>query len=333
MASIIPHGDRWRAQVAIAGVRDSKVFRTKREATSWAAIKETEIRAEQAKKPAERVTLHNLLARYIEEISPQKRGAEKEIIRLKAMTRMLPNLALSDVGPEVIQRYRDERLQQVKPNSVLRELGTLSSVFEHAIIEWRFLSANPVRMIRKPPRGEHRDRLISLLEIRAMLRQMGYSPRVRINTLSGAIGCCFLMALRTGMRAGELCDLSWGNVFPTHVHVGEITRKTDAAERDVPIIHKTRRLLQKMRGFDPAQVFGLKAGSLDAMFRKYRERAGLDGFTFHDSRHNAATWMVKYGSLNVLELCKIMGWTNPKQAMVYFNPSPEDLARRLHVRR
>lgn len=88
-----------------------------------------------------------------------------------------------------------------------------------------------------------------------------------------------------------------------------------------------------MRGFDPVQVFGLKSASLDAMFRKYRVRAGLDGFTFHDSRHNAATWMVKYGSLNVLELCKIMGWTNPKQAMVYFNPTPEDLARRIHVRR
>lgn len=333
MASIIPHGDKWRAQVAIAGVRDSKVFRTKREATAWAAIRETEIRANRSKKPSERIALHSLLSRYIEEVSPEKRGAEKEIIRLKAMIRMLPDIPLSEIGPEIIQRYRDDRLQQVKPNSVLRELGTLSSVFEHAIIEWRFITVNPVRMIRKPPRGEHRYRLISLSEIRIMLRQMGYSPRSRINTLSGSIGCCFLMALRTGMRAGELCDLSWGNVFPAYIMVGEITRKTQAAVRSVPITIKTRRLIEKIKGFDPDKVFGLKAGSLDAMFRKYRERADLDGFTFHDSRHNAATWMVKYGSLNVLELCKIMGWTNPKQAMVYFNPTPEDLAKRLHVRR
>lgn len=333
MASIVPHGGKWRAQVAVAGVRDSKVFRTRREATAWAAIRETEIRAEKAKTPAECVTVRNLLARYIEEVSPQKRGAVKEIIRLKAMISMLPDIPLSVVGPEIIQRYRDDRLQKVKANSVLRELGSLSSVFEHAIIEWRYLTVNPVRMIRKPARGEHRYRLISLSEIRIMLRQMGYSPRNRISTVSGAIGGCFLAALRTGMRAGELCDLSWGNVLPTHIKVGEITRKTQAAVRDVPITVKTRRLIEKLRGFDPVQVFGLKAASLDAMFRKYRVRAGLDGFTFHDSRHNAATWMVKYGSLNVLELCKIMGWTNPKQAMVYFNPTPEDLARRLHVRR
>lgn len=60
------------------------------------------------------------------------------------------------------------------------------------------------------------------------------------------------------------------------------------------------------------------------MFRRYRERAGLEGFTFHDSRHTAATWMAR--KLEVLDLCKTFGWSNPKMAMVYYNPTAEDIA-------
>jgi integrase len=55
-------------------------------------------------------------------------------------------------------------------------------------------------------------------------------------------------------------------------------------------------------------VFGLSPQTLDALFRKYRALAGLSGFTFHDARHTAATWMAQ--KLNVLDLCKVFGWSN-----------------------
>ena len=63
------------------------------------------------------------------------------------------------------------------------------------------------------------------------------------------------------------------------------------------------------------------------MFRKYRIRAGLSGFVLHDSRHTAATWIAQ--KLHVLDLCKMFGWSNPKRAMVYYNPAAGDIAKRL----
>lgn len=337
MASITTHGGKWRAHIYVDGRRESRVFRTRREANAWASAREQELRDEAGKAPAERVTLHGLIKRYRDEVTPSKRGAAKESIRLAAMISKdksgkdrLPDILLSEVTPETIRKYRDDRLAVVKPNSVLRELGSLSAVFEHAIIEWQLIESNPVRRIRKPPRAPHRTVTISLPDIRRMLQAFGYSPRCRVNTVAGAVGLCFLAALRTGMRAGELCGLTWDRVWPDHCHV---SGKTPAADRDVPLTPKTLRLLEKIRGFDPLMVFGLRAASLDAMFRKYRERAGLSGFTFHDSRHTAATWMVKYSQLNVLELCKIMGWTDPKMVMIYFNPDPAELVRRLSGRR
>jgi len=94
--------------------------------------------------------------------------------------------------------------------------------------------------------------------------------------------------------------------------------------RDVPLSSRAIRLIEQMRGFDEALVFGLKTASLDAFFRKYRQRAGLDGFTFHDTRHTAATMLCK--KVEVLTLCKIFGWSNTSQALTYYNPKAASIA-------
>lgn len=45
MGSIVRHGDGWRAHIYVKGQRDSKTFRSKRQAESWAAEREEEIGA------------------------------------------------------------------------------------------------------------------------------------------------------------------------------------------------------------------------------------------------------------------------------------------------
>ena len=76
-------------------------------------------------------------------------------------------------------------------------------------------------------------------------------------------------------------------------------------------------------------VFGITSQVLDSLFRRHRDRAGLAGFTFHDARHTAATRLAMSRKVDVLELCRIMGWKNPKQAMTYFNPTASQIAARL----
>ena len=71
--------------------------------SSWRAIQQTghptqktfETRAE-----AESTTLHDLLERYLEEVTPLKKGAEPETNRLRAMMRnILARRALLDASP------------------------------------------------------------------------------------------------------------------------------------------------------------------------------------------------------------------------------------------
>jgi integrase len=78
-------------------------------------------------------------------------------------------------------------------------------------------------------------------------------------------------------------------------------------------------------GLDP--VFGLSAASKDALFRRVRDRAGIVGLTFHDSRHTACTRLAR--KLHVLELARQLGTRDLKTLMVYYNPTAEEIAGRL----
>lgn len=326
MASIQKSGKGYRAQVSIRGVRDSATFPTKREAVAWSNRRELEIRDEADKPQSQLHTLREALRRYADEVSPLKRGERWEQVRLAAFESYLLPLdkPIGDVTPDDMARFRDSRSPKVGSASVRRELSILSALFETARKEWGWVDANPCREIRKPAQKRHRERLISWREIKMMLREMGYAKRKHVVSTSHAVGVCFLVAMRTGMRAGELCGLTWDRMYDQHCHV-PITK--NGHPRDVPLSSKAKRLIEQMRGWDDDLVFGLKSASLDALFRKYRARAGLEGFTFHDSRHTAATMISQ--KIDVLELCKMFGWTDTKMALTYFNPPASDIAAKL----
>lgn len=316
----------WRIQIEVRGVRESYTGPTKRDATEWAAKRSTEIRAVNTGKAGTVKTLRDAMRRYAEEVSPTKRGERWEVIRLAAferqglpLTRTLDKLTTAD-----LIAWRDSRLAVNARGSVLRDMTLLGTVLEVARREWQWIDSNPMRDVRRPANPDHRQRVISGTEVRRMLRALGYGWPVR--TVSQAVAACFLLALSTGMRAGELCGLRWADVRADYV---TLPMTKNGTARDVPLSLVARRIIDGMKGWDEVLVFGLKAQTLDAMFRKYRDRAGLEGFTFHDARHSAATRLARSRRVGVLELCRMFGWKNPKMAMVYFNPTASQIAARL----
>src|SRR5690625_1610606 len=329
MASITKTKTGYRAQIfmRLSGhenpVRASRSFRTRREAVEWAALKEQELKLQSEIDPRLQHTLRCALRRYANEVSPTKRGERWEQIRLTAFeSYKLPlDKALIKITPQDIADFRDSRLLSISNGSVRREISLLSSAFQMAMLEWGWTDKNPCRMIRKPANSKHRERVIQWWEIKRMLRAMGYQRQGEVETTSQAAAMCMLVALRTGMRAGELTGMTWGQVFERHCH---LPKTKTGRPRDVPLSLKAKALIERMRGWHDELVFGISPATLDTLFRRYRDRAGLEGFTFHDTRHTAATMISR--KVDVLDLCKIFGWADPKMAMVYYNPDAESLA-------
>ena len=319
---------RWSIQIEVAGQRESSTFDTKAQATIWAAQRSTELRQTKKAGLGKTKPLADALARYSEEISPTKKGARAEQIRLTSFTgpdhAPLPvHKKIASITPEDLGAWRDARLLCVKPGSVLREMTTLATVFEAARREWRWIDSNPVRDVRRPAQPKHREKTFANSEIRAMLRALGWRSTGTPTTITQTIGRAFVLALQTGMRAGEICGLEWSDLKPHSVKIRD--GKTGA--RLVPLTPTARRTIESMRGFDSVRIFGTDSDTLDVLFRRARTKAGLSGFVFHDTRHTAATRLAQ--KLHVLELCKVFGWTSTTRALTYYNPDAEDLAKRM----
>lgn len=330
MASFHRRGSTWRALVCVNRIRDSRTFATKKEAQAWAGRREHELlQASAAGSDASPHTLAQALTRYAKEISPTHKGQDWELVRLRSFSKQAHfprDKWLHEITVIDLIAWRDARLSSVSPSSVLREISLLSSVFEAARRQWLWITENPVHSLVKPRAPASRDKLLTKTEIKAVLRSLKYEPSAkRPQTVTQTVAIAFLLALRTGMRAGELCGLTWDRVEPSHARL-PITKNGTA--RDVPISKKAARVLSKMTGWDDESVLAIDPRTLDALFRKAKKSAGIENVVFHDTRHWAATHMAQ--KLPVLDLCRAFGWKNPKMAMVYYNRSAADIAQLLN---
>lgn len=304
--AVYKRGNRWRVEIRRQGLYRSKTFRRKANAEQWEA--RVLVALEGGEPPEAAYTLRETIDRYLREVTPHKKGSHWESIRLKRFLRhKLCNKRLRDVTAEDMAAWRDERLREVKPSSVRRELNIWSAIFSVARREWKWINENPVSDIRKPPGSPHRTRLISDQEIQDICQFA--APDVK---------ALFLLAMETGMRLGEMISISPKDIRGNYV----ILRDTkNSLPREVPLTRKAQEILAEWVPFTTTSA------SASRRFANTVQSLEIEDLTFHDARHTAATKLA--GKLSVLELCKMFGWRDPKNAMIYFNPSASELAGRL----
>jgi integrase len=319
--SKLPSG-LWRAQVARNGQRRSKSFATKRAAELWAAGVEAELMSA-ARGDYPRKTVADALERYAIEVSPGKRGARWELLRLQAFGREpWAQRWLAELRPIDLARWRDQRLLGVSGESVRRDFALLSAVLTTARREWGWMGDSPLAQVSKPAPGRPRTRLPTWREIRRICRACGYVTGQPPATLTCQVAYALLVSLRTAMRRGELLSLTAADVdLQRGVSRLEMTKNGD--RRVVPLSRRAVRLLRPML---PA-MWTVSPASLDALWRKVCARAGVDGLHLHDARAAALTSMAR--RVDVLTLARISGHRNVQQLMTYYRETPEQIAGRL----
>lgn len=319
LASIRKSGTGYRAFVARQGVRKSKIFPTRQAAKDWAARQEYLIL--NSDKVASESLFGDLLDRYAREVSNFKRGARWETIRIVKLRRDdIAKVKLGDLRPANFAAWRDKRLREVAPASVIREMQLMSSALNTARKEWGLIATNPLSDVRKPRKPPPRDRLPTVNELERLLHSAGTD----LTKVTARAFHAFLFAIETAMRAGEICGMEW-DLVDLDRRVVRLTHTKNGRPRDVPLSSEAVRLIEALPHDDP--VFGLTTRQLDVLWRKLRDRAGVEGLTFHDSRHAAITRLSK--KLDVLALARMVGHTDLKQLMSYYNESAEELAKRL----
>ena len=326
MASIRQQGNTWQTRLRRKGYPDiTKSFNTRKDAERWARSVEASLDRGTYIDPteAEKVTLGDLIGRYIKEVLPSMKGYVEDSYRLKAIQRRdIAKINMARLSSLQIASYRDERLTKVAPNTVIRELAYLSSVINHARREWGINIPNPVLMVRRPQMPKGRDRVITEEELKRLLEQL--EPTGRRNVWMKPL---VLLALETGMRRGELLRLQWTDIN-LQKRTATLWETKNGERRVVPLSSKALEVLLFMPRSLCGAVFPLKAAAQEKAFKEAVKRAGINDFRFHDLRHSAITRMAKKLP-NLIELASVSGHKSLRMLQRYYHPDPLELATKL----
>jgi len=195
--------------------------------------------------------------------------------------------------------------------------------------EWKWLTENPFSEVRRPPKADARDRRITEDEIERLLFALTYDYDAAPKTTTTRVGAALLFAIETAMRAGEIVGLQWEDVFTNDRYL-KTSGKTFAARRQVPLSPEALRILKQMADIkvDGESVFRISSTqTLDALFRKAKDKAAIKDLHFHDSRHEAITRLAR--KFDVLALARAVGHRDLRMLQIYYNESASDMAKRL----
>ncbi|GBE43418.1 hypothetical protein BMS3Bbin10_01495 [bacterium BMS3Bbin10] len=211
MATIRKRGTKWQVQIRRTGQRSlSNSFCQRRDAESWA--RQMEVKADRRELPddpklLEGYTLGQLVQRYRDTVSIRKRGGDYERILLKAFLRHpICSRRLSELSTEDFAAYRDDRLQDIKPAPLKRQLTPIHNLFEIARDEWGLpIVENPLDRLKLHAPDNRRERRLRSGEFERLIEAARSCQNPYIIPI-------IHLAVETGMRRGEIISMCWDHL-------------------------------------------------------------------------------------------------------------------------
>ncbi len=332
---------RYRVKIRLKGFPiQSATFDRLTDAKKWAQQTESAIREGRHFKTTEakRHTLTELLDRYISDVLTTKpKDARNQIRQLEWWKVEIGSHALSDVTPSLIAECRNKlgkeftlRGKARSPATVNRYLAALSVTLTIAVKEWGWLEDSPMRKVTKPKEARGRVRFLSDDERMRLLKACKESSNPYLYPV-------VVLALSTGMRQGEIMNLTWDTVDLNQGRA--ILHETKNGERRAVAItgHALEVLkeLNKVRRIDCNLLFPTKESrpqkpqksiDLRSPWKAAIKKAELEDFHFHDLRHSAASYLAMNGA-SLAEIAEVLGHKTLQMVKRYAHLSEGHTAR------
>lgn len=260
-------------------------------------------------------TVGDYLDFWLTEVKAPQVGASSLTIytdRINRVRTHIGKLRLDRVNKGHIQSLANELAKTYAPTTCADTLGAVRAAFQWAVPE--LLPRNPAQGVHRPrrPTGETDDAL---------------TKEERDAVLSAAAGddhfALYWLALKLGLRIGELIELRWSNVNlkTNELLVLRSSTKTDAGERKIPLrddaiaVLTAHRRRQKVGAIDGLVFVNARGTKLDprrigeswtALLTKAGvqhkcwsrctpEKCSTSVRRFHAARHTAAILMLEAG--------------------------------------
>ena len=300
------NGARYRVQVRLQGRAISATFATKAQARQWATQVESGIQCTHPTSAVVRVTLGELLQRYLLEVLPHKRRGTQanQAHHLAWWTEALGLWPMADVTPARLGACRDALAQSRAPGTVNQYLRTLSHACSVAVNEWIWLETNPMRRVRLLPEPRGRVRFLTDAERPRLLAACQASSNRHLYPL-------VVLALSTGARKMELLNLTWPQVDIGRALMTLYETK-NGEPRSIPLTGPAVEVIRahaKVVRLTPL-VFprqdGRRPVDVRYAWRQALKQAEIADFRFHDLRHSAASYLAMNGA-SLVEIADVLG--------------------------
>jgi len=311
---------KWKVDLRPSGANGKRVrksFRTKAEALRFESLVVSKAIAGKEWNPSEKDNrnLSELIGIWCQEHGKTLASGHKFAARYKDFCIHLNNPIARTITPQMISKWRSERLEVVKQSTSNRELQDIKSLFNW-LIEREYINySNPAAKIKGMRLQEKERPFLSKDQIEKLYLNLDdcYDPDIALIAQ---------VCIETGCRWGEAQNLEESRVKTDRVVFTETKGKK---KRAVPISKALS-----------AKILKGRSGKL---FRncEIEARAWLNelldlpkGISTHILRHSFASYFVMGGG-NILTLQKILGHSKIEMTMRYAHLSPDHLEDALEL--
>ena len=279
-------------------------------------------------------TLREMIERYEKEYTDNKSYYQKA--RDKSIFKHLKNFFGESCTLEGIENsiggYEIHRRSKgAKAATVLKELGLFRRMFNVARKQWKWKMPNPVSEIELPKANNRRIRYLTHEEDQRLFSALEKTDK-------GWLKPFVIIALETGLRLSNLCNLLWSevNMFSRMIVIDAEKMKN----RDyigIPVsdrVHDTLKELQKVRCLS-GHVFHANGQQLypvkvQRAFRDVLKSAEIQDFRFHDLRHSFASLLIQSG-VDIYSVQRLLGHKDGRMTQRYAHLSAGNLRSAISV--
>lgn len=238
----------------------------------------------------------------------------------------LDGVRLKDITPSMIERIRIAREVDINPKTgkpvsvatVAHHLKLIRAILRRSRDVWGLVDKIP-RIVVPTPKNK-RERWLTMEEAVAL-----------INQLPQHLADAAMFTLNTGLRAGNVKNLRWGQVdFKSNVVTIGGDEMKNGKSFSAPLNEEAMNVLRSREGLDDCEyVFTYRGKRINEFSTKAwwgaLRRVGIENFRWHDLRHTWASWMVQNGTdLHVLQ--RLGGWSSYDLVLRYAHLSNHQLA-------
>jgi integrase len=273
-------------------------------------------------------TFKDMMDKFMKEHAP-KVSVNMQNSYASSLKHLIPffgDLNLLSISRKKISEYKVLRLDEgARPSSLNRELAMVSKAFTLALDDWEWISGNDKPFSKMPYEKENneRDRWLTADEEKRLLENSSEWLREIL-----------VFALNTGLRQGELLSLEWNrvNLFRKTIL---IQKTKNGKPKTVPlnqiamdvIIRKSEskvRMLKSDFVFVSSHGTKIDRHNLRRAFNNAVERAEIEDFKFHDTRHCFCTKLAQRG-VDIYKIAKLAGHEDIRMTQRYSHHCPESL--------